>query len=95
MEPCHQPKANGSAMSYVLGPYPGLRRRRLPDERQGRLTGVKALDDYTLQVTLRYPFAEFPETLGHSVAAVAPVDYINKIGEKALARSPSAPARTC
>ena len=29
--------------------------------------GVKALDDYTLQVTLEYPFADFVKTLGHVV----------------------------
>jgi len=29
------------------------------------LTGVKALDDYTLEVTLQYPFADFIKTLGH------------------------------
>ncbi len=31
------------------------------------LEGVKALDDYTLQVTLEYPYADFVQTLGHVV----------------------------
>lgn len=36
------------------------------------LTGVKVLDDYTLEVNLKYPFAEFLQVLGHPVAAVYP-----------------------
>lgn len=36
------------------------------------LIGVKVLDDYTLKVDLRYPFAEFLQVLGHPVAAVYP-----------------------
>ena len=41
------------------------------DPKKG-LTGVKAIDDYTLEVKLRYPFAEFYQTLGHTVAAAWP-----------------------
>jgi len=44
---------------------------------------IKALDDYTLQVTLKYPFADFPTTLGHPIASIWPVDYAMKIGTKA------------
>ena len=57
------------------------------DPAQG-LTGVTAIDDQTLQVTLRYPFADFPATLGHPVAAVTPVEYIDKVGAKAFAKKP-------
>jgi peptide/nickel transport system substrate-binding protein/oligopeptide transport system substrate-binding protein len=31
------------------------------------LEGVKALDDYTFEVTLKYPYADFVNTLGHVV----------------------------
>jgi len=44
------------------------------------LTGVKAVDDYTLEVTLKKPFYDFPVTLGHPIMMVEPVDYINKVG---------------
>jgi len=57
------------------------------DPRLG-LTGVQALGRYTLQVTLRYSFAEFPQSLGTTVAAVVPVDYIRRVGVKAFARKP-------
>ena len=52
------------------------------------LTGAKALDDYTLQVTLRYPYPEFTQALSGSTTYVTPVDYINKIGAKAYAEKP-------
>jgi oligopeptide transport system substrate-binding protein len=52
------------------------------------LTGVKAIDKYTLQVTLKYAFAEFPITCGHSALAVWPVDYAKQIGLKKFAQAP-------
>jgi ABC-type transport system substrate-binding protein len=71
-------KANGSLTSYILNPVQGCGDDGYWDNKTG-LTGLKALDDYTLEVTLRYPFSEFAVTLGHSVAAVAPVDYIKSL----------------
>jgi len=79
--------ANGSYTSYILSPIKGSDDGGYWDSKKG-LTGVKAIDDYTLEVTLRYPFAEFPQTLGHPVASVTPVDYINEIGAKAYNRKP-------
>jgi peptide/nickel transport system substrate-binding protein/oligopeptide transport system substrate-binding protein len=55
------------------------------------LTGVKALDDYTLQVTLKYPFADFPVSLGHPILSVWPVDYAMKEG---LSKFNAAPVGT-
>ena len=52
------------------------------------LTGVKALDKYTLQITLQYPFADFPSTLVHPITHVFPVDYAKKIGRKAFFDKP-------
>ena len=52
------------------------------------LTGVKALDKWTVQVTLKYPFAEFPVTLGHPITAVWPVAYAMKEGIKAFDQKP-------
>lgn len=78
---------NKSLTSYILAPVKGCSDSGYWDNKTG-LTGLKAIDPYTLQVTLRYPFAEFVQTLGHAVAAVAPVDYIDKIGEKAFNQKP-------
>lgn len=78
---------NGSYTSYILAPIQGADDGGYWDSDAG-LTGVKAIDDYTLEVTLRYPFAEFPQTIGHPVAAVTPVDYIEEIGAKKYNRTP-------
>ena len=78
---------NGSYTSYVLAPIMGADDGGYWDSDAG-LTGVKAIDDYTLEVTLRYSFGEFPNTLGHIVAAVSPGEYIDEIGAKAYNRKP-------
>ena len=76
-----------STMSYFLAPVQGCSDAGYWSSSK-RLTGVKALGKYTLQVKLRYPFAEFAQVLGTTVTAVEPVDYINKIGLKAWAQKP-------
>ncbi len=78
---------NGSYTSYILAPIVGADDGGYWDSDAG-LTGVKAIDDYTLEVTLRYPFGEFPNTLGHVVASATPVDYIEEVGAKAFNRKP-------
>jgi peptide/nickel transport system substrate-binding protein/oligopeptide transport system substrate-binding protein len=77
--------ANQSVVSYVLAPIKGA---DASGYAKHGLVGVKALDDYTLQVTLNYSFAEFPQTLGHTVASAWPVDYMQKIGHKAFMNHP-------
>ncbi len=52
------------------------------------LTGVKAIGDWTFQVTLKYPFAEFPVSLGHPIASVWPVAYAMKEGIKNFDQKP-------
>lgn len=52
------------------------------------LSGVKALDKYTLQVTLKYPFAEYYVTLAHPIASVWPVAYAKQIGLKKFRAKP-------
>ena len=49
---------------------------------------MQAIGRYTLRVRLRYPFADFPKTLGTVVTAVTPVDYIRSVGQKAYERRP-------
>ncbi|MGE5229057.1 MAG: ABC transporter substrate-binding protein [Deltaproteobacteria bacterium] len=80
--------ANQSYVAYILAPIEGCDDRGYQTDPSQGLTGVTALDDQTLQVVLRYPFADFPATLGHPVAAVTPVDYIDQVGAKAYARRP-------
>ena len=58
-------KDTASYLAYHLLPIKGY------DECQAgtatTLEGVKALDDYTLEVTLKEPYADFLTTLGHDV----------------------------
>lgn len=69
-------KDTASEVSYILAPIKGF------DEMQAgktsELSGVKVVDDYTLEVALKYPFAEFVSTLGHLVAVAYPVDVADK-----------------
>jgi oligopeptide transport system substrate-binding protein len=78
---------NGSYTSYILAPIEGADDGGYWDSDAG-LTGVRAVDDYTLEVTLRYAFADFAQTLGHPVASVTPVDYIEEVGDSAYNRKP-------
>jgi len=79
---------NQSYVSYILAPVEGCDDGGYQVDPKKGLTGVKAIDPYTLEVKLRYPFAEFYQTLGHSVAAAWPVDYSKQIGAKAFAQKP-------
>ncbi|MGD0996965.1 MAG: ABC transporter substrate-binding protein [Thermoleophilia bacterium] len=71
--------------AYILEPIVGT------DEtgaaRHG-LTGVKATGKWTLQVTLKYPFAEFPASLGHPILSAWPVAYAMKEGLKNFDQAP-------
>ena len=58
-------KDTASYLAYHLSAIEGYDAAQ--DGSSTELTGVKALDDYTLQVTLQYPYADFVNTLGHVV----------------------------
>ncbi len=78
---------NKSATTYIIAPIEGV------DPETGYaagpvLSGVKALDDYTLEVTLQYPFADFPATVVHPITHVFPVDYAKEVGRKAFFDKP-------
>lgn len=77
--------ANGSAVAYMLQSIKGTDAEGYAEK---GLSGVKALDRYTLQVTLKYPFADFYLTLGHPVAGVWPLDYMDKVGQEAFRNKP-------
>jgi peptide/nickel transport system substrate-binding protein/oligopeptide transport system substrate-binding protein len=80
--------ANQSYVSYILAPVEGCDDGGYQVDTKKGLTGLKVIDDYTLEVKLRYPFAEFPQTLGHTVAAAWPVDYAKEIGAKKFSQKP-------
>lgn len=73
-------KETASYLAYHLDPIKGF------DECQEgtakTLSGVKALDDYTLEVTLKYPYADFINTLGHVVFYPVAKEDIEKWGEE-------------
>ena len=78
---------NKSATTYIIAPIKGVD----PDTGYAEgpvLSGVKALDKYTLEVTLQYPFADFPATLVHPITHVFPVDYAEQVGRKAYFDKP-------
>jgi oligopeptide transport system substrate-binding protein len=79
---------NQSYTAYILAALEGCDDRGYQVDPAQGLTGVRAVDDQTLQVTLRYPLADLPAILGHPAAAVTPVDYIDELGAKAFARRP-------
>ena len=79
---------NQSYVSYILAPLEGCDDDGYQVDPTQGLSGVRAIDDYTLEVRLRYPVAELPMILGHTVAAVTPVEYIEKVGEKKYGRRP-------
>jgi oligopeptide transport system substrate-binding protein len=78
---------NESATTYIIAPIKGI------DPNTGyadgpTISGVKATDKYTLEVTLQYPFADFPATLVHPITHVFPVDYAKQVGRKAFFEKP-------
>ncbi len=78
---------NQSATVYILTPIKGID----PNTGyvgKGGLSGVVVTGKYTLQVTLKYPFADFPATLVHPITHVFPVDYAKKVGRKAYFSKP-------
>jgi peptide/nickel transport system substrate-binding protein/oligopeptide transport system substrate-binding protein len=71
--------------AYILAPILGA---DATGAAKHGLTGVKALNKWTLQVTLNYAFAEFPASLGHPILSVWPVAYAMKEGLSKFDQSP-------
>lgn len=72
-------KVTASELSYHLDPIEGF--GEVQAGKTDTLSGVRAVDDYTLEVTLRYPYAEFLTTLGHPVFSVVPKEEVEKWGD--------------
>ncbi len=69
---------NNSPVSYVLAPIVGCSSSGYASDPAKGLTGVKALDDYTLQVKLQYPFADFEYVVAHPTLAPVPKAAVEK-----------------
>jgi len=69
-----------SYLAYHLEPIVGY--DELQEGKGDTLEGVKALDDYTLEVTLKYPYADFVNTLGHVVFYPVAKEDIEKWGDQ-------------
>ena len=79
---------NASPVSYILAPIEGCESSGYQTDAKKGLTGVTAIDDYTLEVKLQYPFADFVLSLLHPVSSAQPVDYIKQVGAKTFALQP-------
>lgn len=80
-------KDTQSEVAYILAPIKGY--DEMQEGKAKELSGVKVVDDYTLEVTLKYPFAEFVQTLGHPVASAYPVEEAEKaVKEKKVWETP-------
>ena len=62
-----------SLLSYHLAPIAGT--DDLGNTDKG-ISGLKAVDDYTLEVTLKYPFGDFEYVVAHPALAPVPQKYV-------------------
>jgi oligopeptide transport system substrate-binding protein len=77
--------ANESAVSYLLADVKGTDATGYAAK---GLSGVEALDRYTVQITLKHPFADFPLLLGNPATGIWPVDYMKKVSPEAFRNKP-------
>jgi len=82
--PATDPK-NPSVISYHLAPVKGF--QEMSDGKATTLTGVKVVDDLTLEVTLTEPFADFEYVVAHPALAPVPQAAVEK-DPKAFAEMP-------
>jgi peptide/nickel transport system substrate-binding protein/oligopeptide transport system substrate-binding protein len=66
---------NKSEISYHLSAVKGY--DEMQEGKAKELEGVKVLDDYTLQVTLKEPFADFEYVVGHPALAPVPKEELD------------------
>lgn len=78
-------KGSGSDIAYHFAPIKGF--EKLAAGKSKGLVGVRAVDKYTLEVTLAYPYAEFPTILGHPVFSPVPREVIRR-DPKGFAEAP-------
>jgi len=78
--------ATASEVAYHLAPVKGF------DEFQAgtatSLEGVKAIDDYTFEVTLAYPYADFVYHTAHPVTSPIPKEVVEEVGSENFSENP-------
>ena len=79
---------NQSYVAYILAPLEGCDDRGYQTDPAKGLTGVTAIDDVHTPGQAPLSLRRLPATLGHPVAAVTPVEYIERVGDKAFAHKP-------
>lgn len=67
---------NKSEIAYHLSAIQGF--QEMQDGQAQELTGVRAVDDLTLEVTLSYSFADFPYVTGHPSLGPVPREEVEK-----------------
>jgi peptide/nickel transport system substrate-binding protein/oligopeptide transport system substrate-binding protein len=67
---------NKSEIAYHLGAVKGYDEMQAETNPATELSGVKAIDDYTLEVTLNYGFADFEYVVGHPALAPVPKEAV-------------------
>ncbi len=67
---------NESMVSYHLAAIKGF--DEMQNGQASNLAGVKVTNDYTLEVTLAYPFADFEYVVGHPALAPVPQEEVEK-----------------
>lgn len=79
--------ANKSEISYHLAAVKGYDEMQADPPTATELSGVKVVDDYTLEVTLSYAFGDFEYVVGHPALAPVPKAAVEK-DPKAFADMP-------
>ena len=74
-------KDTASYLAYHLSAAVGY--EECQDGTATELKGMKALDDYSFQITLKYPYSDFINTLGHVAFYPVNKESIEKTGDKA------------
>jgi oligopeptide transport system substrate-binding protein len=78
--------ATASEVSYHLSPIKGY--DEMQEGTATELEGVKALDDYTLEVTLSYPYADFVYHTAHPVFSPVPEEAVEEVGSENFTENP-------
>ncbi len=75
-----------SEVAYHLSPIKGF--EEFQEGEATELEGVKALDDYTLEVTLSYPYADFIYHTCHPVFSPIPKEVVDEVGSDNFSDNP-------
>lgn len=80
------PRTAGPA-SFHLAPVKGF--QELQGGAANDLSGLRAVDDYTLEVTLEYPYADFPARVAHPAFSPVPWEEVgDDFGERPVGTGP-------